>query len=104
MRRRTLFSALVLIALVVIVLVNRDTKDRDQEPVSVSAVPPSAPVERSEKVGSSSVRALTSDSLKVVAHGRHVTFQIAEIAVPRALFRDILERIDRLQRPTSVTA
>ncbi len=40
---------------------------------------------------------------KVVSHGRYVTFQLAEVAVPRALFADILERIDRLRprpRPT----
>jgi hypothetical protein len=41
---------------------------------------------------------------KVVAHGRYVTFQMAEVAVPRDLFRDILERIDRLRRPTPATA
>jgi hypothetical protein len=36
---------------------------------------------------------------KVVAHGRYVTFQMAEVAVPRDLFRDILRRIDQLRRP-----
>ena len=41
---------------------------------------------------------------KVVRHGRYVTFQMAEVAVPRALFRDILERIDRLRQPTPATA
>ena len=41
---------------------------------------------------------------KVVAHGRYVTFQMAEVAVPRALFRDILERIDRLRRSTPAAA
>jgi hypothetical protein len=35
---------------------------------------------------------------KAVAHGRYVTFQMAEVAVPRDLFRDILRRIDRLRR------
>jgi hypothetical protein len=35
---------------------------------------------------------------KVVAHGRYVTFQMAEVAVLRDLFRDILRRIDRLRR------
>jgi len=35
---------------------------------------------------------------KVVAHGRYVTFQMAEVAVRRDLFRDILRRIDRLRR------
>ena len=31
---------------------------------------------------------------KVVRHGRYVTFQMAEIAVPRSLFREILRLID----------
>ena len=34
---------------------------------------------------------------KIVRHGRYVTFQMAEVAVPRALFADILHRIDRLR-------
>jgi len=38
---------------------------------------------------------------KVVRHGRYMTFQLAEVAVPRALFAEILGRIDRL-RPRSV--
>ena len=33
---------------------------------------------------------------KVVAHARDVTFQQAEVAVPRQLFAQILERIARL--------
>jgi hypothetical protein len=35
---------------------------------------------------------------KVISHGRYVTFQLAEIAVPRKLFREILRRIDDLRR------
>ena len=38
---------------------------------------------------------------KIVRHGRYVIFQMAEVAVPRDLFADILRRIDRL-RPTPV--
>ncbi len=34
---------------------------------------------------------------KVVAHGRYVTFQLAEVAVPRALFAEILRRVDGLR-------
>ena len=34
---------------------------------------------------------------KVVHHGRYVTFQLAEVAVPRDLFRRILEMIDDLR-------
>ncbi len=38
---------------------------------------------------------------KVARHGRCVTFQLAEVALPRDLFADILDRIDRLRpRPT----
>ncbi len=35
---------------------------------------------------------------KIVAHGRYVTFQMAEVAVPRSLFRGILQLIDELRR------
>ena len=35
---------------------------------------------------------------KVVSHGRYVTFQLAEVAVPRDLFRKILRLIDDLRR------
>ena len=34
---------------------------------------------------------------KIVRHGRYVTFQLAEVAIPRSLFADILCRIDRLR-------
>ena len=34
---------------------------------------------------------------KIVRHGRYVTFQMAEVAVPPDLFADILRRIDRLR-------
>ncbi len=35
--------------------------------------------------------------LKVVRHGRYATFQLAEVAIPRTVFADILRRIDRLR-------
>ena len=34
---------------------------------------------------------------KIVGHGRYVTFQMAEVAIPRDLFADIMCRIDRLR-------
>jgi hypothetical protein len=37
---------------------------------------------------------------KVVTTARYVTFQMAEVAVPRKLFRAILDRIRRLREPT----
>jgi hypothetical protein len=36
---------------------------------------------------------------KVVAHGRYLVFQMAEVALPRALFRSILDRIAGLRPP-----
>jgi hypothetical protein len=36
---------------------------------------------------------------KVVSHARYVIFQMAEVAVPRKLFREILRRIHRLREP-----
>lgn len=41
---------------------------------------------------------------KVVAHGRYVTFQMAEVAVPRDLFRKILGLIGELRRPSPASA
>ena len=38
---------------------------------------------------------------KVVTHARRVIFQMAEVAIPRELFRAILEAIDRLRVPVS---
>ena len=36
---------------------------------------------------------------KVTGHGRYVTLQMAEIAVPRQMFVDILSLIARLRAP-----
>jgi len=38
---------------------------------------------------------------KVVRHAKAVTFQLAEVAVPRELFAAILERIGRLRAAPS---
>jgi hypothetical protein len=40
---------------------------------------------------------------KVVIHGRYVAFQMAEVAIPRNLFADILRLIAEL-RPPPVTS
>ncbi len=34
---------------------------------------------------------------KVMRHGRYITFQLAEVAIPRTQFTEILRLIDRLQ-------
>ncbi len=34
---------------------------------------------------------------KVVRHGRYITFQMADVAIPRPLFTEILQRIDGLR-------
>jgi hypothetical protein len=36
---------------------------------------------------------------RVVSHGRYVTFQMAEIAIPRTLFAELLNRISALRSP-----
>jgi hypothetical protein len=41
---------------------------------------------------------LVKIGVKVVRHGRYVTFQLAEVAVPRELFQKILCLIDDLRR------
>src|SRR3954453_19912205 len=41
---------------------------------------------------------------RIVRHGRHVVFQLAEVAVPRAFFAAIRRRIDRLRGPPMVAA
>lgn len=44
---------------------------------------------------------LIKTGAKIVRHGRYVTFQMAEVAIPRDMFADTLRRIDRLRpRPT----
>jgi hypothetical protein len=48
--------------------------------------PPARGCEKLVKIGARSVR-----------HGRYVVFQLAEVAVPRTLFAEILRRIDRLR-------
>jgi hypothetical protein len=40
---------------------------------------------------------------KVVRHARPVVFQMAEVAVPRELFRSILQAIDRLRVPIATS-
>jgi len=40
---------------------------------------------------------------KVVSHGRYVTFQMAEVAVPKQMFREILSLIARLRAPSAPT-
>jgi hypothetical protein len=42
---------------------------------------------------------LTGLRAKVVSHGRYVTFQMAEVAVSRQMFADILSLIARLRAP-----
>ena len=36
---------------------------------------------------------------KIMRHGRLITFQMAEVMVPQALFAEILTRIGRLRVP-----
>ena len=45
------------------------------------------------------VREADQDRRKGRQHGRYVTFQMAEVAVPRQMFADILSLIARLRAP-----
>jgi hypothetical protein len=40
---------------------------------------------------------LILDRARIVHHGRYVVFQLAEVAVPRALCAEFLRRIDGLR-------
>ena len=39
---------------------------------------------------------------KVVSHGRYVAFQMAEVAIPRQMFQEILRRIAELRPPPAL--
>lgn len=41
---------------------------------------------------------------KVVRHGRYVTFQMAEVAIPHSVFAEIMQRIAALRSPPMITA
>jgi hypothetical protein len=43
------------------------------------------------------IYSITFRGAKVVRHGRYVIFQMAEVAVPRELFQEILRLIDGLR-------
>jgi hypothetical protein len=47
---------------------------------------------------------LVKTGARIVRHGRYLVFQLAEVAMPRALFAAILRRIDRLRGPPVVAA
>lgn len=40
---------------------------------------------------------------KVVSHGRYVTFQMAEVTIPRKLFAAIMQRLAALRSPPMAT-
>jgi hypothetical protein len=44
-------------------------------------------------------READQDRREVVSHSRYVTFQVAEVAVSRQMFTDILSLIARLRAP-----
>jgi hypothetical protein len=82
------------------------------QPSAVPPVPPGvrrpsgSPVRRREHWSLTTLREkLVKIGARIVRHGRYVVFQMAEVAVPRALFAEILRRIDRLRpRPPPLPA
>ena len=49
------------------------------------------------RVADDAQRQVCKVGAKIVRHGRYVTFQMVEVAIPRDLFADILRRINRLR-------
>jgi len=73
------------------ILAALETNANSQEPTlalpgEVKQLSQTLPREKLVKIGA-----------KVVSHGRYVTFQLAEVAVPRELFRENLCLIDGLR-------
>jgi hypothetical protein len=50
------------------------------------------------------LREISKIGARIVRHGRYLVFQLAEVAVPCALFAAILRRIDRLRGPPMIAA
>ena len=46
-----------------------------------------------------SLTSLREKLVKIVSHARYVTFRMAEVAVPRRLFAEILRLIEELRLP-----
>jgi hypothetical protein len=46
---------------------------------------------------------LIKTGAKVVSHGRYVMFQMAEVAIPRDIFAELLQRIADLRSPPAPT-
>ena len=64
------------------------------------ALPSSAEANMAQPWSLTSLREkLIKIGAKVVSHGRYVTFQMAEVAVSRQMFADILSLIARLRAP-----
>ena len=64
-----------------------------------SGSPPTTSQERQFKSLTSLREKLIKIGAKVTSHGRYVTFQMAEVAVPRQMFAEILSLIARLRPP-----
>jgi hypothetical protein len=61
------------------------------EPIKESSL--TSPREKLIKIGA-----------KLVSHGRYVTFQMAEVVIPRQLFAAIVQRIAELRSPPAILA
>ena len=76
--------------------ISRWTK-REASGVGMRWTPPRSP-EAVEQWSLTTLREkLVKIGAKIVRSGRYVVFQMAEVAIPRELFADILRRIDRLR-------
>jgi hypothetical protein len=49
-------------------------------------------------------RQLRLSDVQIISHGRYVAFQMAEVAIPRILFADILRLVSELRPPPAVAS
>jgi hypothetical protein len=79
---------------------NADPEERDDIAQNVCGVPKGALVRHSGQ-GQASLTSLKEKLIKigakVVSHGRYVVFQMAEVAIPRQMFQEILRLIAELR-------
>jgi hypothetical protein len=72
--------------------------------ISAFAIGRLLPNEVAQRSLTTSRERLAKIGARAVRHGRYVIFQLAEVAVPRALFAAILRWIERLRGPAAVVA
>ena len=61
-------------------------------------------VERGRSGQAMVISPVSGSAAAVASHGRYVAFQMAEVAIPRILFADILRLVSELRPPPAVAS